>query len=414
MNSPASTLTQKRNLSRRRGVWLVARREIKTRALSKPFIISTALFLVAIVAGSIVLHAVRSTDNTNTANIGVAGNDAALIPAVQAAASAVHQDVRVTSIPNADTGRADVRSKSLDAYVASNGDRLQVTVRKSLNDKLNNSLAFVAQRLTLDRQISQLGGNPTNVNAAVASSGIDVVKLQPPKTYNSQRLAIGSIAGVLIYMALMITGQMVAQGVVEEKASRVVEVLLATIRPAQLMAGKVLGIGVVGLIQVAILGIAGVLSASLTGALSLSFSVLSGSLVWLLVWFLLGYALYSLAFAAVAATVSRQEDVGSVIMPIMSFLIAGYVVGISVLPANPGNNAIAVMSIIPVFSPTLMPMRLAMGHVPIWQTILSVALVAILIPSLTSTAGTIYRRAIIRTGARVKMSSLIGRRAQPT
>jgi len=212
------------------------------------------------------------------------------------------------------------------------------------------------------------------------------------------------VAAILVYVALMMSGQAVAQGVVEEKTSRVVELLLATVRPWQLMVGKVAGIGVVGLIQVAITGAAGVVAGFATGALSIPAVTAVSTVIWLVVWFLLGFTAYALAFAAVAALVSRQEDVAAVVFPVMIFLIIGYIVGVSVLPTAPNSPLIKVMSLIPMFSPTLMPMRIALGGVPAWQLIVSVAAIAIAIPVLVWLSGRIYRNAVLRTGARVRLS----------
>jgi ABC-2 type transport system permease protein len=179
--------------------------------------------------------------------------------------------------------------------------------------------------------------------------------------------------------------------------------LLSTIRPWQLMAGKVLGIGTVGLMQMVAIGGVGIISGLATGVLTISLSAAVGTVVWLIVWYLLGFFMYSIVFAALGALVSRQEDVGGAVTPAMMFVIAGYVVGISILPSNPGSPLVEVLSLIPTFSPTLMPMRLAMGGVPIWEAALSVLLVIALIPVLIWFAGRIYGNAVMRTGAKVKL-----------
>jgi ABC-2 type transport system permease protein len=101
--------------------------------------------------------------------------------------------------------------------------------------------------------------------------------------------------------------------------------------------------------------------------------------------------------------VSRQEDVGGVITPALMFVIVGYVIGISVLPSDPGNALAEVLSVIPVFAPTLMPMRLAMGGVPVWEAVVSVVLVLALIPALVWLSGRIYANAVMRSGAKVKL-----------
>jgi ABC-2 type transport system permease protein len=132
-----------------------------------------------------------------------------------------------------------------------------------------------------------------------------------------------------------------------------------------------------------------------------------GTVVWLGVWYLLGFVLYAFALAAAGALVSRQEDAGTVVMPVLIPVIAGYILGISILPSHPGSRLCEILSIIPVFSPTLMPMRLAMGSVPAWETIVSILLVVAAIPLLAGLAGKIYRNAVLRTGARVTLSQAL-------
>jgi ABC-2 type transport system permease protein len=105
--------------------------------------------------------------------------------------------------------------------------------------------------------------------------------------------------------------------------------------------------------------------------------------------------------------VSRQEDVGSAVSPALVFLIVGYVLGVSILPGDPSNRMMEILSIIPMFAPTVMPMRLAMGGVAPWEAIVSVVLVAGLIPVLIWLAARIYRNAVLRTGARVKLSQAL-------
>ncbi len=391
-------------LGSRSAVWLIARREVDTRLRSKAFRIATGLSVVILVALTVVLKFVNG--GSSGATVGLAAQDAAIAAPLRATASAVGEKMTTRTV-SAATGRQEVRDGRLDAFVETDGGQLRVVVKKNLDGKVKSALTVLARQVALDRQIGALGGNPAQVDRSVAAAKLDVVALQPPHKYRTQQLIVGIIAGILIYMSLMMNGQSVAQGVVEEKSSRVVELLLSTIRPWQLMAGKVLGIGIVGLLQMVAIGVAGVVAGLTTGVLTISVSTAAGTLVWLVVWYLLGFFAYALAFAAVGALVSRQEDVGGVIAPVLMFVIIGYVLGISILPSNPGSGLIEVLSVIPMFAPTLMPMRLAMGGVPAWEAGLAVVLVIALIPALTWLSGRIYRNAVIRTGARVRLSDAL-------
>jgi ABC-2 type transport system permease protein len=261
----------------------------------------------------------------------------------------------------------------------------------------------LARQLALADQIDRLGGNPAIVGAAVDAATFGVRSLEPEAQFQTQRLIFGIIVGILVYMALMIYGQTVAQGVVEEKSSRVVELLLTTIRPWQLMLGKVTGIGLLGLGQLLVIAIAGVASGIATDSLTFPTNLAIGLTVSAVLWFLLGYLVYALMFAGLGALVSRQEDVGGVVAPALILIILPYVLGITVLPSDPDSELIRWMSIVPFFAPTLMPMRVAMGVAPTWEVVLATALTVLLIVALVWLAGRIYGNAVLRMGSRVRV-----------
>ncbi|MGQ0840682.1 ABC transporter permease [Actinokineospora sp.] len=385
-------------------VGLVAGREIDTRLRSKAFIITTAATLLLLVGFTLVMKFVSGGSD---ATVGVTGGSTALAAPLKNSAATIGQTIETRAVSDEAAGRAQVDDGTLDALLVGDGKKIVVVVKKEIDESLRTALDVLAGQLALNQEIRDLGGDPANVSEAVAGARAEVRPLEPPFDYQGQQLVIGMIAGILIYMSLLINGQSVAQGVVEEKSSRVVELLLATIRPWQLMAGKVLGIGAVGLVQMLVIGGVGIGVGLATGVLTISVGAAVGTVVWLVVWFLLGFFAYSLVFAALGALVSRQEDVGGVITPPLMFVILGYVLGISILPTDPGNRLIEILSIIPLFAPTLMPMRLAMGGVPAWEAGLAVVLVLALIPALVWLSGRIYRNAVMRSGARVKLSEAL-------
>jgi ABC-2 type transport system permease protein len=387
-------------LSSLEAVRLVAGREVTTRLRSKAYRIVTVVLVVLVVAFAVVMKLVAGLGGEQ--RVGYVDAAAGVAPRVEAVATSLGQDLVTVHVHDEGAGRRMVADGRLDALVVGmHGPRLQVVVKEKLDDVLRTALTSSAGQSVLDQQITSLGGNPADVASRVAQAGVHLSALSPPPTYDPQRLAVGSVAGILIYLALIGTGQSVAMGVVEEKSSRVVELLLATVRPWQLMAGKVVGIGLVGLLQVLVVGIAGVVAGQLTGSLNISVSTSVGIVAWLVVWFVLGFTLYALVFAGLGALVSRQEDVGGVIAPVTMLLVVGYVLGISVLPNSPDNTAVGVLSLVPVFSPTMMPMRLSMGAVPLWQTLLSLGLAVAAIPFLVVLSGRLYRNGVVRTGTRV-------------
>lgn len=388
-------------------IGLVANREITTRLRSKTWRITTLVMALIIIALCVVLKLI-SGNGTTGYNVGFLPQNQTLGAPLSQLATSLGDKVTPHTVTDQTTGVAEVRSGTLDALVT-NADpaHFTVIVNKSIDDSLRNLLSVAASQLALNQQIINLHGNPTAVRQAQAAATVHVQPLQAPYPYQSQQLVLGLITGVLIYISLMINGQIVAQGVVEEKTSRVVELLLSTVRPWQLMAGKVAGVGIVGLIQMLIIGGVGIIAGLSTKVLDISVSAAVGTVVWLVVWYLLGFFMYAIVFAGLGALVSRQEEVAGSTMPALIFVIAGYVLGITILPTDPSSKLIEVLSIIPVFAPTMMPMRLAMGGVPAWEAIVSVLIVLAIIPGLIWFTGRIYRNAVLRTGARVKLSTAL-------
>ena len=245
-------------------VRLIAGREIQVRLRSKAFRILT-IVMVVIVVGLCVALKLLSGATSGGDKVGYLPADTAIAHALPAVGDAIGQKITVTSVADQATGQQQVTSGKLDALLVGDGGQVSVVVKKNISAGLQHAVNVLAQQIALDRRITALHGDPAAVRAATAQATATVQPLQPPYPYQAQQLILGVVAGVLIYVSLLMNGQIVAQGVVEEKSSRVVELLLATIRPWQLMAGKVAGIGLVGLIQMLVIGVAGV-AAPLGGA----------------------------------------------------------------------------------------------------------------------------------------------------
>ncbi len=206
---------------------------------------------------------------------------------------------------------------------------------------------------------------------------------------------------LLLYFQLIGYGVWVALGVVEEKSSRVVELLLATLRPWQLLAGKVLGIGLLGLGQLVLTGLVGIAAAFGTGAVDVP-SGIAGVAGQVLIWFLLGFAFYACLYAALASLVSRQEEVQNVTAPLSVLLVGSFFLAIGA-QSSPDSGLVRVTSIVPPFSTMVMPIRWASGNVPLWQVGLSMLLMLIAVVLLIRLAGRIYAGAVLRSGPRVRI-----------
>ena len=238
-----------------------------------------------------------------------------------------------------------------------------------------------------------------------------------------QSQAVGQVAGFgmgfILYFMLIIYGQMIVKGVIEEKSSDIVEVLLSSLRPWELMLGKIIGVGAVGLTQVAIWAVVVLLAATwgLTAAapalaeagvdlgavLGLPLLEIAGMF---LLFFVLGYLLYSSLFAGAGAMAGSEQDTQQVVVPITMLIAAGFILLFPMME-SPGATWAVVASQIPLFSPVLMPARVAIGAAPAWEVALSTTLLTAGVLGAVWLAGRIYRVGILMSGKRPNLPELI-------
>lgn len=388
------------DLSPGRAVLLVARREFLSKVRTKSFLIGTVV-IVAVLAGYVLLQTVLF-DQSNRSEVALSGQATVLAEPLRETAKSFGREVVTMDVTDVAKAEEQVREGQLDVLITGAPDALRVVVKDDLNDELRNSLDVIVKQQVLNAQLAEAGLNPAEVAQNIARAKVDVVALQPEDSQHGQRLAIGLVIAALLYYSLLVYGTMVAQGVVEEKSSRVVEILLATLRPWQLLLGKVIGLGAVGLVQLVLIGGIGLALSSSTGVVDLT-SVAGGALATGLLWYLLGFFLYATIFAAAASLVSRQEELQSVVTPISMVIIIAFVVGINLMIQDPSGTTVTVLSMLPPFAPILMPGRMAMGVAPAWQVLLAIVLALAAIAAITWLGGKVYANAVLRTGSRVKL-----------
>ena len=199
-------------------------------------------------------------------------------------------------------------------------------------------------------------------------------------------------------------------GVMEEKSSRVVEVLLAAVRPLQLLAGKVIGIGAVVFAQAAIVAAFALVLGRAVGS-----DLLHGTapmvLLSALIWLVLGYAFYCWLYAAAGSMAERQDQVQSLAIPLSLPMIAGYVLGITITSAGSAPIYFHVLAYVPLTAPFAMTVLVGLGAVSWWQFVLSAAVSVACTVAVARLAATVYRRAILRTGRRVRLREIVSERA---
>lgn len=390
-------------------LYLIARREFLTRVRTRFFIFGTAL-MVVVLAGYVLAQVLVFNKSTNAPlKVGLTGSAQVLSQPLTQLASAEGTNVQVHRVAEA-RGESEVRSGDLDALVSGSPTSPQVLVKDRANPELLSVLNALVRQEALSSQLSVVGLDPAAVEGRVASAHVRVRSLQPIDPERLEEQIIGLFAAVVLYVALLMYGTFVAQGVVDEKASRIVEILLSTIRPRVLLLGKVVGIGLVGFLQLAIVGGAALVMVLATKVVAVP-AVGAGAIVGALLWFVLGFFLYSLLFAAGGSLVSRQEEVGAVISPITILLIVAYLIALSVLLPEFGGQPISttgtVLSLLPPFAPVLMPSRMATGDAPLWQVLVAVALALVASWGMAWVASRIYANSVLRIGARVKLTEAL-------
>jgi ABC-2 type transport system permease protein len=371
---------------------LVARREVRMRLRSRVFVGGTIVMAVLVVVG--IVAASLLAGRTTPVRVGFSGGSQALEHSFTASAAALGENVTVSDIADVTAGKAQVKAGTLDVLVIGSATAPTAVAKDAVPSNVESALSLAAEAARL----SDAGLSPAGVKSAMAL--VPVQLLAPPNPKDNENLFASLALGILLWIALGQYGNMVAQSVVEEKATRIMEVLLATIQPSRLLAGKVIGIGLVGLMQLTIVGAAALVAVHLTNVAAIPALGLA-SILGDIFWFLLGFLFYATAYAAVASLVSRQEEVQSAVAPISVFQIAGYLLMYAALP-NPSGPVATVCSLLPPFTPILMAVRMASSDVPFWQVGLAVALTVASIGGLTWLAGRMYTNAAMRIGARVR------------
>lgn len=381
-----------------RSLWLVARREWDQRVRSLSFRLSTLLSILIVVA-LIAVPEMYGGGSEPTHTVGLVGDSGAELPAsLRSAGEEMGLSVRVREFADESSGRAALRSEDISALLV---DQRDLVWRAEVDQGLQAAVISAVQALDRREAIAELGLTSEEAGRLIGPPDLRSTSLEPAAAERSARRDLGFVAVVMLFMAIAFYGGFVLVGVVEEKSSRVVEVLLARIRPAQLLGGKILGIGLVGLAQFALVVGSALVAVSLSGNTLLP-STTPSTLGWILFWFVTGYAFYSVLFATAGSLISRQEEAQSVQFPVTAFLLVGYVVAFQAAAAPEGVAAL-VGSLLPPTAPMVMTVLMAQGGVAWWHVALSAALLMATTYGMVLLAGRLYSGAVLRLGRRVRL-----------
>lgn len=376
-------------------MWTIARREMAMRARSKAFRASTAIMLVSLVLGIVIPAMVlRDTTRYTVAVVASTGDLAGAITQ-QAAAGQVTVDVRL--VISRDAAAALVDHGTADAAVVETDE---IIWNSDENPSLAAVLRGAVSQVAVARRAPAIGMAPDELAALLTPVTPAVTRLHPEPDRGPQML-IAIIGMILLFAALNLYGSYVLMGVVEEKSSRVIEVLLARVPATRLLAGKVAGIGLLGIGQFATLAVVAAVGLQVFDPPNLPPATLS-LIVGVLIWFVLGYAFYSVLYGALGALASRVEDAQAAVAPLTVFLLLVYFGAFAVL-SDPDAWWVTAGSLFPPTAPMFMPLRAALTTVPAWQMFTAVVLMLAGIAVLVRIGGRLYRGAVLHTAGRLRI-----------
>ncbi|OZD52998.1 ABC transporter permease [Rhodococcus sp. 06-1474-1B] len=389
-------------------VSLIAKREFTVQVMKKSFVISNVIILAVIVGGIIAFSIFSGSGDEERDVIGVAG-DQSIATVLEATGDAVGSPVEVRDVADAAAARSGVESGDLDVALVPDGNAGAYTAvtESELTGTLRAVVEGSVATQATNAALAQQGVDQNELGAATSAATVTVDAIDPPDPEAGQRTALALSAVFLLYAQIIGFGMYVAMGVVEEKSSRVVELLLSTVRPLQLLWGKILGIGAVGILQLALYGIAGVGAGLGTGVLTVTGAAVSVFAA-TLAWFILGFAFFAVLYAAGGSMVSRQEDVNSTTMPLLILIMAMFFAAFYSV-SDPESTLANTLSWIPPFSAIMMPLRIAAGVTSPVQIVGSAVLMVITTAILAMGAAKIYQRSILRIGKTVSWTEAFAR-----
>jgi len=382
-----------------RQVGLLAKREFTQRATSKPFLITMALLAVVILAIGPAVNLFTGGEGEAT-KIGIVGDTA---PGFEGELQnqAVLFGMTVETVAYPDRSEAETALTEGDVAVVLAGGN-EIIFHTDASSRLTALLHSTVNTTVKAEVLSELGVPENEIASVLAPVPVEVTTLDEADVQDEAKKGAAFFGAIALYISIIMFGQFVAMGTVEEKQNRVVEVVLSRVRPWQVLVGKVVGIGALGLLQLAILAGAAYTSAQLADLADIDVAAIGLPIIAsVFFWFILGYTFYAFLYAAVGSTVSRQEDLQGAIMVPIALILPGYILAI-VAAENPDGPIPTIGSWLPPWAPFVMPVRIAAGVAQPWE--IGVAILGTMIGAvlLVWAGSRIYAGALLRTSGKVK------------
>ena len=387
-------------MSRWRAIYLVAKREIIERGRSRAFLISLALTVVFLAAG---IFLPTFFDGDEADQLGVAGEAPVGFEQALAATSAqAGIEIDVVVVTDVQAGEDQVQNEELNGLliVPSDGGSAELVVKEDATGAFPQVVAAAYSAASVNDALVESGVDPSVIQTAAEPP--TVRPLEPSDPNQETAFIFANVGVIILFIAIFTFGTWVLTGVVEEKQSRVVEVVLATVQPRDLLVGKVLGIGLLGLIQLVIIVVIGLSLGTLTGRFTLP-PTTGPAVAMLLLWFAIGYVFYSTGLAVLGALASRMEEASNASSPVSILASLSYVFALLVAIQDPDGVAARIATFLPPVSPMIVPLRAALGAIEPWEIGLAVVVNLAAIWLLLEFGGRVYSGAVLQTAGRIKL-----------
>jgi len=413
-----------------RKIWLIVKREYLTRVKTRAFVIATIAVPVIGVGFAFMTAYLNAQHLTNTYRLGIVDQSGQLASSIRGSMTAKLANgqpefsvVRTVTRPASLTGaeeqlRAQVNSGGMDGYLVIPADLngpIELHARNPDNLRVIAPLTAAINQALIVARLQARGIHLSGAGGLFQSADLKLMKI----TRHGEALERGQTVGIsialvmLLYVALLMYGIITMRSVLEEKTTRTMEALISTVRPFQLLAGKILGVAGVAFTQfliwmtaLALVFTYGAFLSAMSGVPLSGVHVPVSLLIYALIFFVCGYFLYASFYAAIGSACSNEQDAQQLQWPATLPLVFSVVI-FGVVLSDPSSRASVILSEIPLFAPILMTLRISVQTPPFWQIALSIALLLIAIAGVVYVSARVYRVGVLMYGKRPNLPELL-------
>jgi ABC-2 type transport system permease protein len=375
-------------MSRWRSIRLVAMREILERGRSRGYLGSLVFTLILLGVGFAI--PVLVFGQPQAIRIGIIGDPPPTFElTLRTAALNYERELEITRLPDREAADAALLDEAIDLAV-------------DVPAELSSPGEIVVRDRATEPGRTIVTAAVISLRAGTAIVPPEVVALDPPAEADVTALLFANAGIILMFVGIFSYGTWVLSGVVEEKQSRVVEVVLSTVRARDLLMGKVLGIGVLALGQLLVIVSFGLAATQLTGRFVLP-DATPQLILQFLAWFILGFALYSTALGFLGSLASRMEEATNATLPVTTIAMMSYFIGLLFVTDQPRSLVAQIMTFLPPSAVMVVPLRAALDAIAPWEIVLSAGLTIAAIFALFVVGGRVYSGAVLHTGGRIRL-----------